>query len=65
MILQLIFTLSLLHFIFNPSDGKVIYVVDRWNNAKINQSNFMMGKSTEQILFFMNRKVLGELLFKC
>lgn len=59
MILQLIFTLSLLHFIFNPSDNKVIYVVDRWNNAKINQSNFMIEKISQTDTVFYEQESIG------
>ncbi|MDD7303785.1 MAG: hypothetical protein SPF56_08930 [Bacteroidaceae bacterium] len=51
--------ISLLHFIFNPSDNKVIYVVDRWNNAKINQSNFMIEKISQTDTVFYEQSSIG------
>jgi hypothetical protein len=47
-------------YIFNPSDSNKIFVVDRWNNAQINQVNFIIDKiSREDTTFFEQEIVAG------
>lgn len=51
---------SQIDFVFNPSDSKKIYVVDRWNNAKINEVNFdIMKIKREDTAFFEQEEVAG------
>ena len=52
--------ISAVDFIFNPLDNKNIYVVDRWNNAKINQVNFDIKKvNREDTVFFEQESIAG------
>ncbi len=47
-------------FVINPLNGKKIYVVDRWNNAKINQVNFDIRKiNREDTTFFEQEDIVG------
>lgn len=51
---------SWVSFIFNPFESNKIYVIDRWNNAQINQVNFSIEKiSREDTTFFEQEFVAG------
>ncbi len=51
---------SSVDFIFNHLENKKIYVVDRWNNIKINQSDFIIEKiSRTDTTFFEQERIAG------
>ena len=51
---------SSVDFIIRPLDNKKIYVVDRWNNAEINQVNFDIRKiNREDTTFFEQENIAG------
>ena len=50
----------MVNFIFNPAENNKFYVVDRWNNAQINQANFTVEKiSREDTTFFKQEVIAG------
>lgn len=51
---------SSVDFIFNPLENKKIYVVDRWNNIQINQSDFIIEKiNRTDTTFFEQESIAG------
>jgi hypothetical protein len=51
---------SSVSFIFNPLESNKIYVVDRWNNAQINQVNFSIEKiNRTDTTFFEQESIAG------
>ncbi|MGI6078015.1 MAG: hypothetical protein ACOXZH_09920 [Bacteroidales bacterium] len=51
---------SSVDFIFNPLENKKIYVIDRWNNTKINQSDFIIEKiNRTDTTFFKQESIAG------
>ena len=51
---------SLVNFIFNPAENNKFYIVDKWNNAQINQVNFTVEKiSREDTTFFKQEVIAG------
>lgn len=51
---------SSVSFIFNPAEPNKFYIVDRWNNAQINQVNFTVEKiNCENTIFFKQEVISG------
>jgi len=50
---------SLVSFIFNPLDNNKIFIVDRSNNAQINQVNLVMKKINREDTTFFEQTVIG------
>lgn len=55
---------SQIDFVFNPSDSKKIYVVDRWNNAKINEVNFDIMKIKREDTAFLSKRKSQDFVLK-
>lgn len=53
--------ISMVNFIFNPLDNKKIYVIDRWNNTKINQVNFDIKKIDKKDTTFFEQELIAGL----
>ena len=51
--------ISTVNFIFNPMDNKNIYVIDRWNNTKINQVNFDIKKIDKKDTTFFEQEFIA------
>jgi len=51
--------LSSVSFIFNPLENNNIYVLDRWNNIEINQSNFIIKKINRTDTIFFEQESIG------
>lgn len=52
---------SRIRFIFNSSENNKIYVVDRWNNAKINQVDFIIEKIHNTDTTFFEQECIAGL----
>jgi len=50
---------SLVSFVFNPSENNKFYIVDRWNNAQINQVNFAIKKINREDSSFFEQEVIA------
>ncbi|GAB6013484.1 hypothetical protein [Viscerimonas tarda] len=51
---------SWVSFIFSPLENNKIYIVDRWNNAQINQVNFIVEKiGIQDTIFFEQEFIAG------
>ncbi|MDR2684254.1 MAG: hypothetical protein LBB53_02585 [Prevotellaceae bacterium] len=51
---------SSVNFIFKPAENNKFFIVDKWNNAQINQVNFVMEKiNREDTTFFEQEVVAG------
>ena len=51
---------SSVSFIFNPLEHNKFYIVDRWNNAQINQVSFAIKKiNREDTIFFEQEVITG------
>ena len=51
---------STVSFIFNPVETNKFYIVDRWNNAQINQVNFVMEKINWKDTTFFEAYIIPE-----
>jgi hypothetical protein len=50
---------SSVSFIFNPAENSKFYIVDRWNNAQINQVNFAVEKIDREDTTFFEQEVIA------
>jgi hypothetical protein len=51
---------STVSFIINPLENNKIFIVDRWNNAQINQVNFVMEKINKEDTTFFKEYIVPE-----
>ncbi|MDS1031209.1 hypothetical protein RDV77_01035 [Porphyromonadaceae sp. NP-X] len=46
-------------FIFNPAENSKFYITDRWNNAQINQVNFVVKQINKEDTTFFEQAVIA------
>ena len=52
--------ISSVSFIFNPAENNEFYIIDRWNNAQINQIDFVVKRiNQEDTIFFEQETIVG------
>jgi hypothetical protein len=51
---------SSVSFIFNPAESNKFYIIDRWNNAQINQVNFVMEKISREDTTFFEQETIAN-----
>lgn len=51
--------ISLVSFVFNPAEHHKFYIIDKWNNAQINQVNFIMEKINRENTTFFEHEIIS------